>query len=351
MNDLLVVTETMRFPYRRHEWQMMFMRAKIYLLDWQRKKKLKSIISPPAYHIEEFSSLKRSYHYHGARGVASNAKHVFIAAQNVILVFDHDFNLVGRLQNRLFNGIHEIQWYRNRLYVTCAVTDAVLVLDDKGQVDESFLLGANPFFTKAFGVEPRQIDNALDYRVMHRCQRRYHINSVCVQNGSIYAGFNFTGAFVRISPDEEVLICDSDLVNCHNAQFTPDGDHILINDTQHYALRVFDSQGNLIRVIDLRKFGLPIDFGRRSMFGKGHHIKAGWLRGLAFSVVDHAVVFVGLSPTSIVAVNYQTGELVDFLKLRTSNWITVHGIHNLSLQAQQPPRLIFTKGSSGQDGR
>lgn len=33
----------------------------------------------------------------------------------------------------------------------------------------------------------------------------------------------------------------------------------------------------------------------------------------------------------MVAVNYLTGELVDFLKLRKSVWVTVCGLYNLSL--------------------
>ena len=331
MNDLLIVTETMRFPYRRHEWQMKFLRAKIYLMDWQKEKIIKKIISPEAFHIEEFSSLKRCYHYHGARGVASNRKHIFIAAQNVILVFDYHLNLLYRIHNRLFNGIHEIQWYNEKLYVTCAVTDSILVLDEDGSLKESHLLGDNEFFKQVFKVQPRQIDNSLDYRVMHRCKRRYHVNSVCVRDGEIYAGFNFNGAFVRISPKEEVLIHNPILVNCHNAQFSPDGDHILINDTQHYCLRVFDPKGNQTRSIDLREFGLPIHFDSKKIFRGEHQIKAGWLRGLAFSIVDKEVVFLGLSPTCIVAVNYVTGKLVNYIKLRKNIWITVHGIHNLSV--------------------
>jgi hypothetical protein len=329
MNDLLVITETMRFPYKRHQWQMNFLKARIYLLDWMKQKVITKIVSPQAFHIEEFSSLKRSYHYHGARGIASNRKHIFIAAQNVILVFDHQFNLRFRINNKLFNGIHEIQWFNRRLYVTCAVTDLILALDEKGDVKETYKLGENEFFLNEFNLQPRHIDNSLDYRVMHLCNRRYHINSVCAQNGSLYAGFNFTGAFVKICPKEKVLIYSPDLVNCHNAQFSPDGNHILINDTQHYSLKVFSQEGRQTRSIDMREIGLPIDFGKKTVFKGGHQIKAGWLRGMAFSVMDKEVVYLGLSPTCIVAVNFITGKMLNYIKLRKNIWITVHGIHNL----------------------
>lgn len=331
MKDVLVVTETIRFPFKRYEWQIHFLKAKIYLIDWSQKKVVKSLSSPEAYHVEEYISLKRCYHYHGARGITSNEKYIFIAAQNVIFVYDYLFKLQRYIHDHYFNGIHEITWYEDKLYVTCAVTDMIVVLDEEGQVLQRFLLGESSHFSKEFGLKPRTLDNSLDYRIMHRCNRRHHVNSVYVNNTGIYAGFNFQGAFVKIFPHEEVLIRSTELESCHNAQFSPDGNYILINDTQHYSLQIFDSACTPIRTIDLRNFSLPIDFRKRKLFGENHEIRAGWLRGLTFSVIDKDVVFLGLSPTCIVAVNYLTGELVDFLKIRRNIWVTVHGIHNLSL--------------------
>jgi hypothetical protein len=283
-----------------------------------------------AYHVEEFSSLKRSYHYHGARGITSNKEHIFIAAQNVIFVFDKDLKLIREIHNNLFNGLHELDWYSGSLYVTCAVTDSILALNQEGDVTKSFLLGNNPFFTSKFNLEPRTLDNRLDYRVMHRCRRLYHINNVQVTNDGVYAGFNIQGAFVKIHPFEEILIADTKLNMCHNAQYTPDREHILINDTKHYSLQVFDHNCKHLRTIDLRKLDLPIDFSQKTTFGTGHQIKAGWLRGMEFSRVDQNIVFLGLSPSSILAIDYVKGKMVDFMKLRRNIWITVHGIHNLS---------------------
>jgi hypothetical protein len=331
MTDILLVSEAMRFPFKQQRWQMRFLKAKLYMIDWSKKKITNSVYTSEAFHIEEFSSLKKSYHYHGARGITSNEHHIFVAGQNVIHVYDHNLRLIKHIHNQLFNGLHEIVWHSGKLYVTCAVTDAILVIDEDGKILQNHFLGDNPFFTKHFGLLPRVIDNRMDYRITNKCKQLYHVNSVCVAGESIYAGFNYQGAFVRICPTEEVLIAGPELKMLHNSQFTPNGDYILINDTQHYSLQVFDRDCTKIREIDLRKLQLPIDFTKKEVFGDNHEIKAGWLRGLCFSSVWEDIVFVGLSPTCVAAINYMTGELVDYLKLRKNIWITIHGLHNLAL--------------------
>jgi hypothetical protein len=331
MSDVLILSETMRFPFGRLRWQMRFLKAKIYIIDWAQRKVLNAIAAPEAYYPEEFASLKQSYHYHGARGITSSGRHIFVALQNRLLVYDHDLNCVKHVDDRYFNGLHELAWSSGSLYVTCAVTDAVIALDESGCVRERFCLGDNAFLTGTFGLAPRTLDNRLDYRVMHKSERLYHVNSVQATKDGVYAGLNHQGAFVRIHPREEVLIADPALAGCHNARFSPDGNYILINDTGHYSLQVFDRDCRHLRAIDLRLLGLPIDFSTGTIFGDGHAIKAGWLRGMDFSAAEKGVVFLGLSPTMVVAVNFLTGGLVDYLKLRENIWVSVHGLHNLSL--------------------
>ena len=331
MNDKLIVTETLRFPFKKYKWQLSFITAKIYLIDWATKNILKSIVSPEAYHVEEFESLKNCYHYHGGRGITANKKNIFIATQNEILVYDHHLKLQNRISNQYFNGIHEIEWVDDKLFVTCAVTDAIFVLNNDGEVIDQYFLGDNPFFVNHFNLSPRTIDNTLDYRIMHKCKQQYHINNVCVNKNNIFAGFNTQGAFVQIAPIEKIIIEDESLINFHNAQFTPDQKYILMNDTKNFCLKVYDNKINLINSIDLRNFSIPINFNQKTIFRGNHHIQAGWLRGLTYSTSNDQVVYLGLSPTCIVAINFISGELIDFLKIRKNIWITVHGIYNLNL--------------------
>lgn len=332
MDDLLLISEVFRFPQKRYRWQMKFLRPRVYLLNWNKKKILENIVIPPAYFDkEEYQFLRLCYHYSGARGITSNHKNIFIALQNTILVYDIGLReQVGRIDHPLFNGLHEIQWYKDRLYVTCAVTDSVLVLSGDGRELDRICLGNNKFFLDAFDLPSRELDNRLDYRIMHRAKRLYHMNCVQVIGEDIYVNLNKQGSFVKIFPREDVLIRDKTIKQSHNGQFSPNGKYILINDTGNYALKVFDAAGKPLRSIDLRDFALPVNWSKQMVFGENHDIKAGWLRGLAFSMENEEIAYVGLSPAMVVALNYVSGEFIDYYRFRRNPRITVHGLHNIS---------------------
>jgi hypothetical protein len=332
MGDKLIISEVFRFPQKKFQWQMKFFRPCIYLFDWHKKKILRKMVVAPAYFDnEEYNFLRLCYHYNGARGITSNNRFIFIALQNTIFVYDIELkNCVGRIDNELFNGIHEILWHKDRLFVTCAVTDSVLILTEVGEVIRKFHLGTNKFLLNQFNLNPRELDNRLDYRLMHKTKRMYHINNIQVLGEDIYVNLNRLGSFVKIFPEEEIIIKDDSLVQSHNAQFTPDGKYILINDTGNYALKVYDSQGARMSIIDLRNFSLPINFNKLKIFGQSHEIKAGWLRGLAFSNEEESVVYLGLSPAMVVAVDYISGDFIDYFRFRKNIWISIHGLHNLS---------------------
>jgi len=335
MDDILVISEVFRFPYKRHYWQINYFKPRVYMLNWQKKKILKKISPPPAhFDKDEYKFLKLCYHYSGARGITSNQKHIFIALQNSIVIYDRLLQKqTSGIDHELFNGIHEIIWHKDRLYVTCAVTDSLLILSEDGRLLDKFFLGNNSYFLDTFSLQPRHIDNRLDYRMMHRTQRLFHINCVQVRDESIFVNFNRQGGFVKIYPQEEIILQDENLKESHNAQFSPDGSHILINDTKNYSLRIYDNSKRLLRSIDLRKSHLPINFSKNIIFGfRSHQIKAGWLRGLAFSKDNQNIVYVGLSPAMIVAINYITGKVIDYFRFRKNIWICVHGLHNLSME-------------------
>lgn len=342
MDDILIISEVFRFPHNRYRWQMNFFRPQIYMVNWQKKKIIKKLKTPTAYYdTEEYEFLRQSYHYSGARGITSNDKYIFIALQNAIAVYDIELRKqVGRIDHRLFNGIHEISWHKDRLYVTCAVTDSMLVMSEEGRELAHFHLGNNPYFMEKLDLSPRELDNRLDYRLMHRVKRLFHVNSVQVKGENIYVHFNRQGCFAKIYPKEEIIIRDPALLQSHNGQFSPDGRYILINDTGHDALRVYDSLGKPFKTIDFRPFSLPVNFSEKKVFGQGHDIKAGWLRGMAFSSHNKEIVYVGLSPAMVVAVNYIQGTFIDYLQFRRDIWISVHGLHNLSLFNTPYPEKI-----------
>jgi hypothetical protein len=332
-DDVLAVSEVYRFPLRSRLRPFRPRRPRLYVLNWQRREVLKRMkIPPPYFDPDEYRFLDRCYHYGGARGIAANERFVFVALQNAVLVYERGLDrLVRRIEHPLFNGIHEVAWHRDRLFVTCAVTDSLIAVDETGAERQRFCLGARPFLLEAFRLEPRNLDNRLDYRLMHRAQRLFHVNSVQVRNGSVFVLLNRQGAFVRLYPREEIIIHDPGLKESHNAQFSDDGEHILINDSGHYALNVYSADGVLRRRIDLRRFPIPVDFSRFKTFDRGRHpVRSGWLRGLAFSAVHSHVVYLGLSPTLVIAVDYVAGTFRGVFRFRRDFHISVHGLCNLS---------------------
>lgn len=302
------------------------------MFNWQKKKIIKKLELPLAYFDrEEYRPLRLCYHYSGARGIAANDKYVFIALQNTILVYDIGLQKqIRRIDHRLFNGIHEIVWHHDRLYVTCAVTDSVLVMSEDGRELANYYLGNSKYFLEKFNLTARELDNRLDYRLMHRTQRLFHVNNVDVQEGNIYVNFNRQGSFAMIAPRQEVIVNDPALLQSHNGQFSPDGRNILILDTGNNALRMYDPLGKPLRTIDFSGFPLPVDFAKRRNFGQNHDIKAGWLRGMAFSADNKEIVYVGFSPTAVAAVNYRRGEFIDCFQFRRNICISVHGLYNIS---------------------
>jgi hypothetical protein len=333
MDDLLLISEAIRFPQRKHFWQSNWKQTYVYLFDWHTKSILKKVAVPaPSIAQKEYSSLLACYHYHGARGITSNARHVFVALQNSIVVFDKNLDaIVGRMDHRLFNGIHEMVWAEDRLYVTCAVTDAILVMSGEGRELAAFTLGNHEYLLEKFHLPARELDDCLDYRYLHSAERLYHVNNVQVLSGNIYAHFFRQGSFVRIHPRAEVIIHHKHLRQSHNGQYSPNGRFILINDSANKMLRVFDAEGNPFRQIDFRRFPLPVDFSKQERFGQSHSIHSGWLRGMAFSRKCEEIAFVGMSPTLIVALDYISGAMVDYHCFRRDFSIGVHGLHNLSL--------------------
>jgi hypothetical protein len=332
MRDTLLVSEAIRFPYRAFSWQRLFLRPKIHVVTWPERRKLRSFRTPEAYFPRELSSLKRSYHYYGARGITSNGRHIFIASQNTIAVYDKNFSFLKTLHNPLFNGLHEICWHEGRIFVTCAVTDAILSLDEEGTIKDQFFLGSDGLFVRAFNLSPRHLDRTADYRNLHTCRRLFHINNVQVREDGIYACLRKQGAFVKVHPDEKIIIAENDLKGSHNAQFTPDNKFILINDTHNRCLRVYERDGRPLRKINIRELPIPIDFKQEVKFGEnGHPVWEGWLRGMAFSEHDPDLVYLGLSPTTIIGVNFSASELKGCLKIRKSFLVSVHGLHNLSM--------------------
>jgi hypothetical protein len=154
---------------------------------------------------------------------------------------------------------------------------------------------------------------------------------------------NRFGCVGKLRPTK-ILIENTQLRGCHNLLATPDG-LILINDTVGKALYVYDSTGRLYKRIPLTKF-LPV---RRILFRHVLAAVGSWLagngrparlfhalfhktaiarplfvRGLCYT--DKQSVLVGISPATILEIDWETEKLLDMYMYSNNRHVCVHGL-------------------------
>ncbi len=329
MTEKLLISEVFRFPSRKHEWQMRFIKPKVYFFNAASKRILKKINAPEAYFDQaEYSFLRNCYHYNGARGITSGPDCIYIGLQNRIVAYDISLEkILFNIDHPLLNGIHELDYFEGKLYVTCAVTDSIVVFNSRGGFLDAFHLGLLEPMRRFFSTEYRALDSRLDYRVMHKIQRLYHVNNVQVSDKGVFVNLNRQGALVQLKPRFKVLVASPEMKFSHNGCLSPDGKHILVNDTANYTLRVFTRNGESFASWDLRDFNLPIDFKENRTFEGAHRIRAGWLRGLDFSKENSDIVYLGLSPAMVAAFDFKKGRLLWYHRFRRNIWASIHGVH------------------------
>jgi hypothetical protein len=330
--------------------------GEIVQLDWERKVvTARAKIYPTNPELDDPNPRGNT---RGGRGIAFFNRHILVCSYHTVCLFDPALTPIRDISNSLMVGLHEIYHPENsdRLWVTATAIDAVLEIDiETGETTRQFWPRERAGFQNELGLTPLEIDKDADNRgrflSRHHLEHPHHLhlNAVCDWRGELHGLFNAFGAVVNLER-ESVLIREAALRGAHNLIIREDG-VTFINDTLGHSIRIYDlADGALVKSIDLTQFdwvralvagdptssGLVRGLARYPRISQPiHRILTGlnlmpslpawslFVRGLAL-VGDS--LFVGISPASILQIDWQSDKLVDAYTYSQDKHVSIHGL-------------------------
>jgi hypothetical protein len=161
-----------------------------------------------------------------------------------------------------------------------------------------------------------------------------HLNALTVWNNEVYGLINRFGAIINLTK-REVFFEDKAAWGGHNLRFLEDGT-ALFNDTRNQGVYVINRQGSLVKRIDLIPFhpiGKKIKSHQRFLSIRkvmdslrlSHQsiILPFYVRGLD---IAGDLLYVGISPASILCVDWRKEKLVGRFDYSSDLRISVHGL-------------------------
>lgn len=279
----------------------------------------------------------------GGRGLAVVDGQVLATTYHTLKVFDQNLKLVRSISHPLMAGLHEIYPENNaRIWVTSTSIDAALLIDlQTGAALRQYWPREMPTFQQRWGLEPLTLDKQADNRPLFLDERfakeasHIHFNAVAQWRGQTYGLFNRFGAIVNLDT-EEVCIEEPKIRGCHNLIIREDG-LTFVNDTRGHQVYIYDlPQRRLVRIINLLPFhpaGLrailydlttqPRHFLKSIGVYKPREAMPFFVRGLDLMGDE---LFIGISPASILRLNWQQGRLIDRYSYSDNILLAVHGL-------------------------
>jgi hypothetical protein len=272
----------------------------------------------------------------GFRGVLVSRDEVIAATYHSLHVFNHDLKPLGEITHPLFSNLHELAWQGDSIWVTSTGIDAAFRINRAGQVLESWWPREDPETARHFNLHPLEIDKSQDNRLRflgrdgsESSPSHVHLNAVAVWNDRPRMLLNRFGSVIELNPTK-LVVQENGMRGCHNVVVTR-CNHMLVNDSHHMAVRAFDSGGSPVRRIDLSQFepvrqllwrngftrikdwlrshGRPTRLFQK-LIPKAPSVKPIYVRGLCET--PRGTVLVGISPASILEIDWKTGRLLKF---------------------------------------
>ncbi|MBI2221525.1 MAG: hypothetical protein HYU53_09995 [Acidobacteria bacterium] len=284
----------------------------------------------------------------GGRGILLDGDEVLVASYHSLLVFDRSLRLRRQVSHPLFVNLHEISWDGDGcIWATSTNIDAAVKVDRAGRMVHAWWPREDPVPAGRFRLTPLALAKDGDNRtafvgVSANSHSHVHLNAATMWEGRPLMLFNRFGCVVRLDPTE-VLIEDRALRGAHNL-LVADG-HILINNTVGRAVHVYDGNGRLVTRIDLTAFDVVRRVLRRHAFAQAgcwlaRHGRPSrifrplfqrvatarplFVRGLC--ATDRGTVLAGISPATILEIDWRRNTLVDVFSFSTDRHVCVHGL-------------------------
>ena len=287
----------------------------------------------------------------GCRGIGFTNDKVIVANYHSLEVFDMDLNHKRTISHPLMACLHEIFVEHNQyIWVSSTMIDAALKYDlSSGQLIQEFWPRDMKNIQFRLNLKPTKIDQAEDNRYIYReffnnknasDFSHLHLNAVSVYNSEVFALFNEKGVIANLSRDE-ILIQDNSIKSCHNLIIRQG--KAFVNDTIGKRVMIYDVKKQaLIKEIDLMGFKEILELQATAMLKynfkpkqilKNLLVKAKlkrktkadiiFIRGMDMINED---LFIGISPASIVHINWEKEMLYDLFTYSLDPKYAVHGL-------------------------
>ena len=314
-------------------------------MDWVRKEvEAKIPIFPQDPSLEGLPNPRRTGQ--GCRGIEFYTDKILAAHYHTIHVFDHQLRHQMDIKHNLLSDIHEISGNGDGpLYVSSTNIDAVLEFDlENGTIKNEYWPREMLEFQKALKITSLDLEKDDDHRVRFlggnpsHDPSHLHLNATVCWRDEVYALFNAFGVVANLSR-RKIVLQDSSLKGAHNLIITDEGIAI-INDTRGGAVRFYDIESpKLVKLIRLTDFAWVNSLKRsaqlRALFNyprkavrKLFHTFVSIAHPLFLRGLDIAgdLIFVGMSPATIVCINWRKGEFIDGFRYSKNIRHCVHGL-------------------------
>ena len=285
----------------------------------------------------------------GGRGVLLSRDELLVASYHTIHVLDHDLREKRRICNPLFANLHELSWDDQEIWCSSTDIDAALKVDLKtGETTGTWWPREDEVTASRFSLTPLELNKQSDNRTCHigigdHHPSHVHLNAVSSATDRPLALLNRFGSVIRLNPTE-VVVQDDTLRGAHNILETRCG-HVIVNNTRNRALDIFDHTGRHTERLDLTSFG-PVkrllqkywtsdlkiwlaSHGRphrlfHRLFGDARSSRPLFVRGLCQTGDD--TLLVGVSPASIIEVDWKKRRVRDIYSYSQDVRVCVHGL-------------------------
>ena len=309
--------------------------GELIALDWDRKQVLGRVpIFPTNPAIDDPNTRGGG---RGGRGIVLLRNELFVANYHTLQGFDYDLKPTRTITNHNFAGLHELKLVSDGIWASSTPLGAVMKVDFTGKVLQEWWAHEDAVVQKEFSPAPLDVDKQKDNRLAYLEDfSKLHLNNVEVHDGKVYVCFNNHGAVLRLFPTK-VVAHDPALKGCHNGLVTED-DEILINDSHRHTFIVFDLHtGHVKRKIDLSQFpevrklaeargfkAVPWHIRLRNFIIRKRMARPLFTRGMCR--LDQSRVLLGVSPATVLEVDYKQGKLLSMMQLADSPNECVHGL-------------------------
>jgi hypothetical protein len=257
-------------------------------------------------------------------------------------VYDLDLKPLFNISHNLMSGLHEVYHeVGHRLWVTSTSLNCALLIDlNTGKLLDQVWPQEVPTFQDRWGIKPRAINKKEDNRIrfltksIDRDPYHLHFNAFSTWKGEMFGLFNRLGAVVNLTTNT-VVFEDPKIKGAHNLKILGDGT-IFVNDTRNQAVNIYDMSGELKKRINL----LPMHFAGKQVkrykfltparqllstigLSQQEIVMPFFVRGMD---IQDDLLYVGISPASVLCLDWQSGNLVDSFTYSKDIRKAVHGL-------------------------